>query len=60
MRVLAVFLLFLICFGKITLKVINTDTAQYKYQMECVKEKIASGIPRSAIKLTNDWCEVIK
>lgn len=60
MRVLAVFLLFLVCFGKLTLEVIQEDTVQYREQMTCVKDKISSGIPRSAIRLTNNSCEVIK
>ena len=60
MRVLAVFLLFLVCFGKLTLDVIQEDTVQYREQMVCVKDKISSGIPRSAIRLTNNFCEVIK
>ncbi len=60
MRVLAVFLLFLVCLGKLTLNVIEEDTVQYREQMECVKDKIASGIPRSAIRLTTNSCEVIK
>lgn len=60
MRVLAVLILFLIIFGKLVLNVIKEDTVQYQHQMKCVKEKIANGIPRSAIKLTTDSCEVIK
>lgn len=60
MRVLAVLILFLIMFGKLALNVIEEDTVQYQHQMKCVKEKIANGIPRSAIKLTTDSCEVIK
>lgn len=60
MRVLAVFVLFLVIFGKLVLNVIEEDTVQYQHQMKCVKEKIANGIPRSAIKLTTDSCEVSK
>lgn len=60
MRVLAVFLLFLVCFGKLTLDVIQEDTVQYREQMTCVSDKIKSGIPRSAIRLTTNSCEVIK
>ena len=60
MRVLAVFLLFLVCFGKLTMDVIQEDTVQYREQMARVKDKISSGIPRSTIRLTNNSCEVIK
>ena len=60
MRVLAVFLLFLVSFGKLTLDVIQEDAVQYREQMACVKDEISSGIPRSAIRLTNNSCEVIK
>lgn len=60
MRVLAVFLLFMVAFGKITITIIDEDTVQYREQMKCVKDKVSSGIPRSAIRLTENWCEVIK
>ena len=58
MRLLAVFLLFMVCFGKITITIVDEDTVQYQHQMKCVREKIANGIPRSAIKLTVNSCEV--
>jgi hypothetical protein len=60
MRVLAVFLLFLVLFGHLVLKALDEDTVQYKHQMECVKLKVSHGVPRSAIQLTEDWCEVKK
>lgn len=58
MRVLAVLILFLVMFGKLALNVIEEDTVQYQHQMKCVREKIANGIPRSAIKLTVNSCVV--
>jgi len=60
MRVLAVFLLFLVVLGKLCLDVLEEDAVQYQQQMECVKEKISHGIPRSLIQLTHDSCKVIK
>lgn len=60
MRVLAVFLLFLVLLGKLWLDVLEEDAVQYQQQMECVKEKISHGIPRSLIQLTHDSCKVIK
>lgn len=60
MRVLAVFLLFLVLLGKLVLDVLKEDAVQYQQQMECVKEKISHGIPRSSIQLTHDSCKVIK
>lgn len=60
MRVLAVFLLFLVLLGKLWLDVLEEDAVQYQQQMECVKEKISHGIPRSSIQLIHDSCKVIK
>ncbi len=60
MRVLAVFLVIMVCFGKITITIIDEDAVQYREQMKCVKQKVSSGTPRSAIRLTENWCEVIK
>ena len=60
MRVLAVFLLFLVLLGKLWLDVLEEDAVQYQQQMECVKEKISHGISRNAIQLTTNSCKVIK
>lgn len=38
----------------------RADNIRYKMQMQCVRHYINAGIERSAIRLNNDGCEVIK
>ncbi|AIX12366.1 hypothetical protein CPT_Pollock7 [Escherichia phage Pollock] len=60
MKILAVFLLFLLLLSNVLLEVLDKDTVQYQQQMECIKKKISHGIPRSSIQLTDSSCKVIK